>query len=192
MGMTISEKNYRQVVFDTDNPFVSLKFRRFIGEYKLPCSYSLKGRYATFVLFLTDDQLHIAEEEFFGIQEYCGKKMQHLNEKMAFLSKYFDSVNIYDATGVGLEVRMKAWESEPVHISCYCDCNDEFIWETFLRRLQVEVDKPVDYWFYNLRDIYLMDASKTLNDCKAMAETIHNRLAACVEAIKSEMEKYMA
>ena len=189
MAMEISEKDYRKVVFDTENPFVSVKFSRFIGENKLFAQWDHKGLYSRYTLFLTDKELNKTEKAFFGMLDGCGKKMQALKEKQEFLLEFFDSANIFEAVSIGIECRMKAWESEPVCFNVYTDKAGELSWKRLLESVKRVADVDTYSWYYNLIDRYLMDSSKDKNDLMNMAENIHDRLARCVEAIQKKIEE---
>lgn len=189
MAMEISEKDYRKVVFDTENPFVSVEFSRFIGENKLFAQWEHKGLYSKYTLFLTDKELDKAEKAFFGMLDGCGKKMQALKEKQEFLLKFFDSANIFEAVSIGIECRMKAWESEPVCFNVYTDKAGELSWKQLLKSVKRIADVDTYSWYYNLNDRYLIEPSKDKKDLMDMAESIHDRLARCVEAIEQKIEE---
>lgn len=191
MGMEVSNKDYRKVVFDTDNPFLSMKFRAFIGENKLPvCDGIIKGSYGKYVLFLTEKQLASTEKAFFGMLGYCKQKNTLFNERVAFLSKYFDSVFVFNDTSVGLECRMKSGIAEPVHLVLYCGKDDNMPWEYILKKVKAQADIDVYSWYYRLRDIYLMEIPPMTNEqLMEMAEAIHKRLMDCVSAIENKLEE---
>ena len=190
MAMEISEKDYRKVVFDTDNPFVSAKFKLFIESNMLFCkSSSAKGLYTRFTLFLTDEQLDKAEKAYFDMQDECGKYMQALKQKREFLLRYFDEVTLFESRntctgGVGIECRMKAWGWEPVHFVVYTDKNCELKWERLLSSIKLEAKTD---FYTRLNDICLMDSSVTKSALDDMADSLKNRLAECIEAIEKKI-----
>lgn len=170
-NVSVGERVYHEVLFETDNPFADMYFSRYLYERNFSFDVGRCEGTRSFVVYLTDDDTNDAKAFFDGLftsnesSPDCEALANRLYEQKSVLEKYLETDITSPVCGLQCSIHLDPDDgfSDIINFAVVCDKSGRILWETILHKVERELAHPDSHWKSKVSDWHFRKNSDGLS-----------------------------